>query len=216
MEKIYNTEYLDKVIEVDNKALGLDEYEQFKKVFGSDRFAIGNHGTLLSTKGEEPYVLKVKKAPTAKYLVYRMDLEPNKFHSERIHRLVALHFVPRTREEATQVNHKDGDALNNHVNNLEWTTQAENLQHAKETGLYFRGMTVYEIRDEYGNQLELVIGLGGLRKIWGEHLKESTAYTRVSRKSTIDGVKAVAIGTVSEVFGEEYADRLFADIKRLK
>lgn len=34
-----------------------------------------------------------------------------------------------------QVNHKDGDKLNNNHWNLEWTTQAENTQHAYDIGL---------------------------------------------------------------------------------
>lgn len=51
-----------------------------------------------------------------------------------IHRLVAQHFIPNP-ENKPFVNHKDGNKLNNHVNNLEWTTIAENNQHAIDTNL---------------------------------------------------------------------------------
>lgn len=46
-----------------------------------------------------------------------------------IHRLVALHFIPNP-NNLRYVNHKDGNKLNNHVNNLEWCNNSSNLKHA--------------------------------------------------------------------------------------
>lgn len=50
-----------------------------------------------------------------------------------VHRLVMLTFKPEG--EKRQVNHIDGVKLNNDISNLEWVTPAENLQHARATGL---------------------------------------------------------------------------------
>lgn len=48
----------------------------------------------------------------------------------RIHRLVALAFIPNPFDKP-EINHKDVNVANNHVNNLEWVTPEENREHYK-------------------------------------------------------------------------------------
>ena len=52
-----------------------------------------------------------------------------------VHRLVAIAFI-ENRSNLSDVNHKDGDKLNNDASNLEWLSHSENLLHAYRTGLH--------------------------------------------------------------------------------
>lgn len=57
------------------------------------------------------------------------------YNKKYIHRIVAEAFILNEHNKK-EVNHKDGNPLNNHVNNLEWVTKAENMKHALDSGLY--------------------------------------------------------------------------------
>lgn len=69
---------------------------------------------------------------------YRVSLSLGKRGTPKIafiHRLVAENFLNNTFKKS-QVNHIDGNKLNNCLGNLEWCTAKENVNHAIENGLF--------------------------------------------------------------------------------
>lgn len=57
---------------------------------------------------------------------------------KKLHRLLAETFIPNS-ENKEQVNHIDGNKINNDINNLEWATRQENSFHAYKLGLNHSG-----------------------------------------------------------------------------
>ena len=55
-----------------------------------------------------------------------------------VHRLVAEKYIPNP-NNYEQVNHIDGNKLNNNADNLEWVSNQKNREHAVKNGLHLQG-----------------------------------------------------------------------------
>ena len=69
------------------------------------------------------------------YEKVRLVCDDDKRHTFSVHRLMMENFSPREDMINLQVNHKDGNKLNNHISNLEWCTCEENIHHAIKNNL---------------------------------------------------------------------------------
>lgn len=100
--------------------------EEIWKPYPEDsRYLVSNTGFV---KGPKGHILK----GSINNGYYRIGIYngSNKKY-EFIHRIVAKTFIPNP-ENKPNVNHKDGNRLNNCVDNLEWCTQQENVIHARD------------------------------------------------------------------------------------
>lgn len=99
------------------------------RVRSIDRLIICRDGQRQTFRGR---LLSLRVGTTGYAVVHLRTPEKNSA-SEKVHRLVAGAFVPNP-HGYPHVNHIDNDPLNNVASNLEWCTQAQNLEHARKQG----------------------------------------------------------------------------------
>lgn len=108
--------------------------EEWKWIEGYEgQYQISNKGRVKSFKKKEPKILTPKKDGRGYYLMICLR-KNGKDKYCLIHRLVAQAFIPNPKNKE-QVNHIDGNKKNNCVENLEWNTPTENINHALDNGL---------------------------------------------------------------------------------
>lgn len=72
-----------------------------------------------------------------------------KEHTLLVHRIQAIAFLGEPQHSSMTVNHKDGNPLNNVVENLEWMSRADNIRYGFEHGQYPQKSVT--LKDEEGN-----------------------------------------------------------------
>lgn len=121
-------------------------YEEWRDIQGYEGlYQISNYGRVKSLRRKAYNHFTKERIMTpviTKKGYYQVRLH-NGTNSQgfKIHRLVAKAFIPNS-YNVSQVNHIDGNKQNNCVNNLEWVTPKQNMQHAASNGL---------LRDVSGN-----------------------------------------------------------------
>lgn len=98
--------------------------EMWKDIFEGTH-QVSNNGDIRRKNGE---MRKLQKYSNG----YNFIAYKEKHYS--IHRLVAEAFIPNPENKA-EVNHINGNKNDNRVENLEWCTRSENLNHAVREGL---------------------------------------------------------------------------------
>jgi len=116
-------------------------YIDYRLIDGYDNYIISNLGEIYSKKRKrniKPWINKQKKNlkdGTIKFYKCKFIglCKNGKKKNFKLHRLLALHFIPNP-ENKPCVDHIDGDSLNNNLNNLRWATKSENCRNRKTKG----------------------------------------------------------------------------------
>lgn len=103
-----------------------------KEIEGYPDYVIYSDGTIFSKKLNRP--LRCDHGEGF-YKTFRLN-NNGKIKTFKLHRLLAQAFIPNPKNKK-EVNHIDGNKLNNNLSNLEWVTHEENMNHAWGLGLLY-------------------------------------------------------------------------------
>lgn len=105
--------------------------KRWMPVYGfEDKYTVCEDGRIWSRRNQ----IILKNRPNKGYLCVSLGISRDCRSNVSIHRIVAKAFIPNPENKPT-VNHKDGNKLNNCVENLEWATIKEQQQHAVKIGI---------------------------------------------------------------------------------
>lgn len=111
--------------------------------FGFSKYYVTKDGRVFSTLTWHYLVGNMSFDGYLRALIKRDD---GRFITINVHRLVAMAYIPNP-DNKPEVNHIDGDKLNNCADNLEWVWGWENVAHARRTGLRKAVVTDQQIHD---------------------------------------------------------------------
>ena len=149
------------------------------RVRSLDRYPLFKDGRKRLLKGQ---VLKPVKDHNGRLYV-KLSNNENVRRNKSISRMVATAFLGSPEGALLEVNHIDGNPLNNHIKNLEWTTRQENMKHAFDNDLFRTG------EDSPHNKVLIsdVEDIFKLKFIESKSNKEIATIYHVSRQ-TIDSI----------------------------
>ncbi len=139
--------------------------ENWRFIEANSDYMVSDHGRILSFKGKSKLI--ISSSITAKGYEYVAIRQKGIYVGYSVHRLVATAFIPNPKR-LPQVNHLDGNKLNNHVANLEWCDAYDNVMHAIRTGLRPSSPALSPVpcatTDEAGNILQAYPSMNALVK----------------------------------------------------
>lgn len=110
--------------------------EQWKEIVGTNgRYFVSNYGRIKSIggkKGKTEYKIMKQSTINSGYKTIKLFVN-GKHETFLVHRLVAIAFLGE--HPGLDINHKNGIKTDNRLNNIEWCTRKENMEHCSRMGL---------------------------------------------------------------------------------
>ena len=121
--------------------------EEFKKIDGYDNYEISNLGNVRNTNTGK--ILKPSKNNLGYYhvVLYKDNIRK----PFKIHRLIALYFIPNP-ENLPCIDHIDQKKANNSISNLRWisiSNNSRNITKRQNTSSKYRGVSFHKGREKY-------------------------------------------------------------------
>lgn len=151
------------------------------------KYKINESGIVINKNG---HVMRTAVSNSGYLRVAMEEKNSTKRKNESIHRLVAKTFIPNP-DDLPNVLHNDNDPFNNHVSNLRWGTQSENIQQAFQEGRKISPMKGRHILNRY----EVYNGIGDVIECIGRPMvSDLIGYEEISLKNMVGNGRKIALG----------------------
>ena len=172
--------------------------EIWRKIEGFEKYEVSNLGRVRSLNYRqtgESKTLRLCKNSTG-YLHVDLYKNGNRYY-KKVHRLVANAFIPNI-DNKPQINHIDGNKINNRVDNLEWVTASENIHHAWTTGI----CEAHNKGKQLSEETKAKISQAHKGKTLSEETKKKLSETLKGKHPNSKKVICITTGEIFDYMGE--------------
>lgn len=155
--------------------------EIWQSIPGASIYESSNSGRVRLKTGRILKQFQAIKSYPGGYLLCRIVFDDGKISNRLVHRLIAQTFLSNPDNKAT-VNHKNGNKLDNCLDNLEWATHSENIQHAYDTGLKKYRPLHYKGKFGFDHNRSKSVRCVETGEIFGS-MSEAARHTKIDRSS---------------------------------
>ncbi len=157
--------------------------EEYRLIFENEDYEVSNLGNVRNNKTGK--ILKSHVGTTGYYGLQLYLSTGRKMF--KVHRLVAIAFLPNQEENRTCVDHIDNNRLNNNLANLRWATHQENSRNMKLNSknlLGVKGVYFSKTKKKYISEIKI----DGIK-------------TYIGSFENLEDAKKARINKVNEIFG---------------
>jgi hypothetical protein len=139
------------------------------------------------------------------------DCDDGHRKNESIHRLVAKTFIPNP-DNLPVVMHKDNDKLNNHVSNLKWGTQSDNISQAfreDRKSSPAKSVKIVNIYEVYNDDEDRIVCNGR------SEVSDLIGYEEISLKNMVGNGRKIAFGPYAGYMIDRTGKKIYRNMVRI-
>ena len=180
--------------------------EEFRTCIENNNYSVSNFGRVRNNRTSK--IVKGSKNSNG-YLNLDYTIEGTR-HYKKIHRLVALAFIPNPDDKA-EVDHIDNNKTNNNAYNLRWCTHSENGQNKGIQSNNTTGTKGIYYRKDNKNWRAIIQHNGVSINLGHFKTKEEAIYARKKKANELFGLFVHSIEKLEEVIVELKMEALKID-----
>lgn len=185
----------------------IEEWRMIPNIFDDIKpyYYISNYGRIYSSYNN---IILEQQYNHSGYLQVGLMTNTGRIH-RKVHRLVMISFLYFDECNTYQVNHRDGNKMNNFIYNLEWCTPKENIAHSINFGLRSTFIGESNPKAKISTDQAKYIGYLLMKKQYSDE-----EISNITNCKSIDIIRSIALGnTWNNLFSKEELENMLSTRK---